>query len=181
MLEKNWLKCILFSLYCLFLADLELAASDYACIHAESLSSFYSARQNTPLSADGGSPTPKRQCTEDPFAEFRAQKIPSHVNQPTQYDPVKISTEEFTRYLTMTCPHIKTNFNPLKLWGENCEVLPVLAGVSRAIYCIPSTSGESEGHFSKHKSVLTARRATLAASAIESLVVVSSNMASGII
>ena len=45
----------------------------------------------------------------------------------------------------------------------------------------PSTSSESERHFSKHKSVLTARRATLAARAFESLVVVSSNMASGII
>ena len=96
---------IFFSLYCLFLADMGLAASDYAGIHAESLRSFYSARQNTTISAEGGSPTPKIQCTEDPFADFRTQKIPSYDNQPTQYDPVKISTEEITRYLTMNSPN----------------------------------------------------------------------------
>ena len=79
--------------------------------------------------------------------------------------------EEVTKYTTMTYSHATSG----------SEELPILAGVSYTIYCIPATSIESERHFLKHKSVLTARRATFAASAIEALVVVSSNMASGVL
>ena len=72
-------------------------------------------------------------------------------------------------------------FQSPEVVGRKLRSTTCIGRVSRSIYCIPSTSSESERHFSKHKSVLTARRVTLAASAIESLVVVSSNMASGIV
>ena len=86
-----------------------------------------------------------------------------------------MADEEVARYITMPCPHATSGFNPLQWWEQHSKVLPILAGVSCTIYCVPATSSQSE-----HKSVLTAR-ATLDASEVETLVVVSSNMASGVL
>ena len=72
-----------------------------------------------------------------------------------------------------------SEFDLLHLWGKQVKTFPILAALSRSIYCIPTTSSESERHLSKHKCVLTARRATLAPNTLEGLVVVSSNKASG--
>ena len=91
-----------------------------------------------------------------------------------------MADEEVARYISMPCPHATSGFNPLQWWGQHGKVLPILAGVSCTIYCVPATSSQSERHFLKHKSVLTAR-ATLDASEVETLVVVSSNMASGVL
>ena len=164
-----------------FVAALVSSARDYARKHAGFLRQLrpkQSDRQtNSPLVDN---PPLKKKCVADPFAEFRSKEVRKEDTQPID-DPKKMADEEVTKYTRMTYSHATSGFNPLQWWGQHSGELPILAGVSCTIYCIPATSSESERHFSKHKSVLTARRATLAASAVEALVVVSSNMASGVL
>ena len=164
-----------------FVAALISSARDYAHKHAGILRQLrpnQSERQTNISLIE--SPPPKKQRIADPFAEFRRKEVWKEDTQSIDYIENMVD-EEVTKYIKMACPHATSGFNPLQWWGQHSEELPILAGVSCTIYCIPATSSESECHFSKHKSVLTARRATLAGSAAEALVVVSSNMASGVL
>ena len=127
-------------------------------------------------------PSPlKRYCPEDPFSEFRSYEVRRENTQLLLDNPDELVRKEIANYREMASPQVGTDFNPLEWWGQHRQTLPILAGVSCGIFSIPATSSESERHFSLHKSILTARRATLSPKATEALVVVSANMASGLI
>ena len=163
-------------------ADLIKVARDYVCKHSVDLihSQTDQTIPNCTVVINTTSPR-KKHCPEDPFSEFRSCEVVKENTQLLQDDPDKMVDEEIAKYKEMTCPHVTSGFDPLEWWGQHGQNLPILAGVSCNIFAIPATSSESERHFSLHKTVLSARRATLSPKAVEALVVVSSNMASGLI
>ena len=69
--------------------------------------------------------------------------------------------KEFETYSALPCPSERGKVNVLQWWKNHERHLPLLAGMAKAVCCVPASSALSERVFSGAGNIVTAQRYNL--------------------
>ena len=137
-------------------------------IHITSTLSSYIKIKPTASESTVSTEVPPKITKIDPFSNFRSScsAAPVSLHSSNKLELL----QEFENYMNENFHGIYST-NPLDFWKKKQSTYPLLSEISRKIFVIQASSGESERHFSIGGSVLTASRNRLDPSTVDSLVV----------